>query len=67
MGLSVSLGQLTSLPSAYTALVCHTGLGVTGDLSDLQVTVGLATPLPTVILRGTADLRVDWSKRPGVT
>jgi hypothetical protein len=37
----------------------YTGVGVTGDLSDLRVAVGLATPLPTVILRGIADRRVD--------
>lgn len=66
VGPCVSLGQPAFLPSAYTAVVCHTGVGITGDLSELRVSVDLATPLPTVMLRGIADLRVDESKCPGV-
>lgn len=62
MGPRVSLGNLSTFSLHSHCLVCHPGIGVTGDLSDLWVAVGLATPPPTAILRGIANLRVKKKK-----
>lgn len=61
VGPCVSLGSQPFYHQPTQLLSVTLEWGVTGDLSDVQAAVDLATPLPTVILRGIADLRVDRS------
>lgn len=60
VGPCVSLGQLTFLSSAYTAVACHTGVGAPGDPFRYSGGSCLShTPSNCRSGAGIADLRVD--------